>query len=402
MKIYKVGGCVRDYLLGIEADDIDYVVVGSTPEEMLKMGFSQVGKKFPVFLHPKTGEEYALARVNTKIGNGYQDSSFDFLPSVTLEEDLGRRDLTINAIAQDHENNIYDPFDGKTDLKNKILRHINEHFKNDPLRAIRLARFKAKFYDFSIDLETVKLLQEINDSNELLNIPQQRFRDETIKAFKQDHYLYYLKTLQLIGSTSWNTLNLLFPIFDLDRTKPIKFNKSIVNEIHNNTKYNNLEEKITYLILKSHENKEVNILELLNNLQNYKFNNNIIRFVKISINIDLFIKKQLLNNKTLTKPSLDWFDVFSKFGYNQRPEEFIKCYKLIYQYYTDHKQNEKIPNLNLIKMWHDDTILNVHEFLIKNSLDPKDKNTAIYILLEKNKIYKEYVEKYKHKKVHKF
>ena len=134
MKIYLVGGAIRDQLLGISVKDKDWVVVGSTPEEMRTKKFKQVGKDFPVFIHPKTGEEYALARTERKSGHGYTGFEFDTNPNVTLEEDLARRDLTINAIAQDKDGKIVDPYNGQEDIKNKKLRHVSDAFSEDPLK----------------------------------------------------------------------------------------------------------------------------------------------------------------------------------------------------------------------------------------------------------------------------
>ena len=140
MKIYKVGGAVRDSLLGVRSADNDWVVIGSSPEEMMANGFKPIGKDFPVFLHPDTNEEYALARTEKKSGTGYHGFTFYFGKDVTLEEDLSRRDFTINAIAEDKEGNIIDPFNGKHDINNKLFRHVSDAFYEDPLRAIRLAR----------------------------------------------------------------------------------------------------------------------------------------------------------------------------------------------------------------------------------------------------------------------
>ena len=169
MKVYLVGGAVRDKLLGIPVKEKDWVVVGSTPQEMKDKGYKQVGKDFPVFINPKTGEEYALARTVKKIAHGYKGFEFYCSPDVTLEEDLKRRDLTVNAIARDHEGNIYDPFNGIEDLNNKVLRHTSKAFIEDPLRALRLARFKSheKMCDFSIHTTTESLLQSFADTNEL-------------------------------------------------------------------------------------------------------------------------------------------------------------------------------------------------------------------------------------------
>jgi len=152
MKIYLVGGAVRDKILGIPVSDKDYLVVGSSPKEMVKLGFKPIGKDFPVFLHPKTKEEYALARTERKVGKGYHGFKFYTSPDVTLEEDLRRRDITINAIAEDEDGNIYDPFNGVNDIKNKIIRHVSDAFIEDPLRVLRVARFTALDVEFKVKI----------------------------------------------------------------------------------------------------------------------------------------------------------------------------------------------------------------------------------------------------------
>ena len=167
MKIYEVGGAVRDTLLGTKPNDKDWVVVGSSPEEMTALGFKPIGKDFPVFLHPETKEEYALARTERKSGHGYHGFNFYFGKDVTLEEDLSRRDFTINSIAKDDKGNFIDPFSGINDIKNKIFRHVSDAFSEDPLRAIRLARFKTYDHlkDFTIHSKTEELLRKIVKSN---------------------------------------------------------------------------------------------------------------------------------------------------------------------------------------------------------------------------------------------
>ena len=186
MKIYEVGGAVRDSLLNKDAKDKDWVVVGSSPEEMIAKGFKPIGKDFPVFLHPETNEEYALARTERKTGKGYHGFNFYFGTEVTLEEDLSRRDLTINAIARDSDGKIIDPFNGLNDIKNKIFRHVSDAFSEDPLRAIRLARFHTYEHlkDFKIDSKTIKLIKAIVDSGEIANLSPDRVWVETELAIK--------------------------------------------------------------------------------------------------------------------------------------------------------------------------------------------------------------------------
>ena len=161
MEIYLVGGAVRDALLGLSGSDRDWVVVGATPAQMLAQGFVPVGRDFPVFLHPESREEHALARTERKTGMGYKGFVVHTSPEVTLEQDLARRDLTINAMAQDVHGRLIDPYGGQTDLARKVLRHVTEAFREDPVRILRLARFAARFGDFQVAPETLALCQEM-------------------------------------------------------------------------------------------------------------------------------------------------------------------------------------------------------------------------------------------------
>ena len=197
MKIYEVGGAVRDALLNEEAKDKDWVVVGSSPEEMAAKGFRPIGKDFPVFLHPETNEEYALARTEKKSGQGYHGFNFYFGKEVTLEEDLSRRDLTINAMAKDDDGKIIDPFGGRKDLENKIFRHVSDAFSEDPLRAIRLARFHTYEHlnNFEITEETKKLINEIVDSGEIAKLSPNRIWTETERALSSSNPNIYFKIL---------------------------------------------------------------------------------------------------------------------------------------------------------------------------------------------------------------
>ena len=186
MKIYLVGGAVRDKLLGLDPKDRDYVVVGSTPEEMEANGFTRVGADFPVFLD-KNGDEYALARTERKTGPGYKgfDTSFD--PSTTLKDDLSRRDLTINAMAQDPDTGkIIDPFGGQRDLKDKVIKHVSDAFGEDPLRVLRAARFAARF-NFTIAPETKKLMSKLSASGELSSLTSERVWKEASRAMMEKH-----------------------------------------------------------------------------------------------------------------------------------------------------------------------------------------------------------------------
>lgn len=185
MKIYEVGGCVRDRLLGLEPKDVDYVVVGATPDQMIERGFQQVGASFPVFLHPATGSEYALARTERKTAVGYNGFITDHNPSVTLEDDLRRRDLTINSMAYDQDTNtVIDPYGGRADLQAGILRHTSEAFAEDPVRVLRTARFAAR-YGFTIADETLELMDRVVP--ELDFVPAERIWTEMEKGLMEAH-----------------------------------------------------------------------------------------------------------------------------------------------------------------------------------------------------------------------
>ena len=211
MRVFLVGGAVRDQLLGLEVKDRDFVVINSTPEHMLAQGFNQVGKDFPVFLHPKTGEEYALARTERKQGIGYTGFSCYAGQDVSLEDDLARRDLTINAIAQSADQQLIDPYGGQQDLEKKILRHISPAFSEDPLRVLRVARFAARFakLGFSIAEETQQLMANIAEGDELQSLSPERIWTETEKALQTDSPQTYFQVLRDCGG-----LAALFPEVD--------------------------------------------------------------------------------------------------------------------------------------------------------------------------------------------
>ena len=195
MKIYLVGGALRDKFLNIPIKDKDYVVVGSTPEEMIKKGFKPIGKDFPVFIHPITKYEYALARTEKKIGIGYHGFKFYASPNVSLNEDLKRRDLTINAIAQDGDGNIYDPYSGQADIKKRILRHVSDAFVEDPLRILRIARFASLDEEFVIHKDTFNLLKKMVLDGELKSLAVERVVVEIKKGLtgkKPSRMFHYL------------------------------------------------------------------------------------------------------------------------------------------------------------------------------------------------------------------
>lgn len=220
METFLVGGALRDKLLGIKSFDNDYVVVGSTPEKMQSLGYRAVGQSFPVFLHPTTNAEYALARVEKKVGAGYKGFECFFDETVSLEEDLSRRDLTINAMAQDSSGQVIDPFNGQTDLKHRILKHVSAAFVEDPVRILRAARFAAKFaeFDFKIADETNALMYKMVKQGEVNALQPERVWKETQKALQTSRPQVYFECLRRCGA-----LEIIFPeinnLFGVPATK---------------------------------------------------------------------------------------------------------------------------------------------------------------------------------------
>lgn len=231
MKTFLVGGAVRDALLRLPVKDKDWVVVGATPDAMLAQGYQQVGRDFPVFLHPQSREEYALARTERKSGNGYTGFVTWFAPEVTLEQDLKRRDLTINAIAQADDGALIDPYGGQRDLANRTLRHVSAAFNEDPLRVLRVARFAARFahLNFRIAEETQALMRDMTTSGELAHLTPERVWKETEKALLTHNPQVYFQVLRDCGA-----LQVLFPELDnlFGVPAPVKWHPEIDTGIH--------------------------------------------------------------------------------------------------------------------------------------------------------------------------
>lgn len=231
MKTFLVGGAVRDALLRLPVKDRDWVVVGATPDNMLEQGYQQVGRDFPVFLHPRSREEYALARTERKNGKGYTGFVTQFAPDVTLEQDLQRRDLTINAIAQADDGSLIDPYHGQLDLANRTLRHVSSAFNEDPLRVLRVARFAARFahLNFRVADETQALMREMAESGELADLTAERVWKETEKALLTRNPQVYFQVLRDCGA-----LQVLFPELDAlyGIPAPIKWHPEIDTGVH--------------------------------------------------------------------------------------------------------------------------------------------------------------------------
>ena len=231
MKVYLVGGAVRDQLLGIPFKEHDWVVVGARPEHLLSQNYRQVGRDFPVFLHPKTNEEYALARTERKSSPGYYGFECNYSDSVTLEEDLARRDLTINAMAIDENNNLIDPYQGQSDLSNKLLRHVSPAFVEDPVRVLRVARFAARFHHlgFSLANETRQLMYTMVKNGELEHLVSERVWQEWQKSLQENNPEQFILTLR-----SCDALRVIFPEFDVlfGVPNPYKHHPEIDSGVH--------------------------------------------------------------------------------------------------------------------------------------------------------------------------
>ena len=329
MKIYEVGGAVRDSILGIDPVDKDWVVVGSSPEEMIANGFKPIGKDFPVFLHPKTNEEYALARTEKKIGVGYHGFNFHYGKEITLEEDLSRRDLTINAIAKDDKGKLIDPFDGMSDIKNKIFRHVSEAFEEDPLRAIRLARFHTYEHlrNFYIAKETKIMLKKIEKSNEISNLSSNRIWLETEKSLKSSNpniffevllefnlHMPYLENLKNCFCNTSN--NPLIRWSELQINNAFKLNKNL--PIPNTFLHaEELLKKLCVIDLKSNKEELINIIDKIPFKRDEALIKQLIELPNLS-------KSKLLITKLLDNIKKVDFSILSKFSSEKISREKIK------------------------------------------------------------------------------
>ena len=277
MKIYLVGGAVRDKLMGILSKDRDYLVVGSTPEEMVRLGYKPIGKDFPVFLHPKSKEEYALARTEKKVGKGYHGFEFYTSADVSLEEDLSRRDITINAIAEDEEGNIYDPFNGVEDIKNKVIRHVSDAFSEDPLRVLRVARFASLDFEFKVQKETLVLMKKMVESGELKTLSAERVVAEVTKGLEgknPDIMIHYL--------CESGALNEIFPGLNLPSDSPSLIEQQSKNfvslglAIKNNSSSLATESKIIMLLIAPYFFKDSS------NIKTMEEQGHLIKYLKLS------------------------------------------------------------------------------------------------------------------------
>ncbi|CAL4318153.1 Multifunctional CCA protein [Buchnera aphidicola (Periphyllus testudinaceus)] len=336
MKIYLVGGAVRDNLLKLPVKDRDWVVVGATPNELIKKGFKQVGKDFPVFLHPKTFEEYALARTEKKLGVGYKGFQTNHSKRVTLNDDLIRRDLTINAIAQDVKGNFIDPFNGIQDLKLRLLRHVSKAFKEDPLRILRVARFSAQLshLGFQVEKNTMKFMKIMVGTGELSFLTSHRIWNETKKAlisYSPHVYFYILRQCNAL-SVIFPEINYLYNI----KIKNLYFKNNNLGEhflfsLSNFSKFN-LSIELRFAFLCQFFIYYRYIYRINKKFKEDFFQSNLIKNMFIRLNIPIFIRKLsyissnnyfFLHNIFL-KSSKDIICLFNKIDVWRNPSIIIK------------------------------------------------------------------------------
>jgi len=328
MKIYLVGGAIRDKLMGIVSKDRDYLVVGSTPEEMVRLGYKPIGKDFPVFLHPISKEEYALARTEKKVGKGYHGFKFYTSPEVTLEEDLLRRDITINAIAEDEEGNIYDPFKGVDDIKNKVIRHVSDAFSEDPLRVLRVARFASLDFEFKVQKETLALMKKMVDSGELKTLSVERVVAEVTKGLEGENPDIMIHYLCESGA-----LNEIFPGLNSPSDSPSLIKQRSKNfvklglAIKNNPKLLATQSKIIMLIIAPYFFKD------LSNIKMMEKQGHLLKLLKLSSTNHKILKSLVDEQKNLggflLLSSEEKLDCLYRFDFYRRPNIIFEVLNIL-------------------------------------------------------------------------
>lgn len=335
MEIYLVGGAVRDQLLGLSVKERDWVVVGASVQEMLDLGYRQVGKDFPVFLNPDTNEEYALARTERKIGPGYTGFTFNASEKVTLEEDLKRRDLTINAIAQTLEGTLIDPYGGRKDLEHKLLRHVSEAFIEDPVRILRVARFQARYAElgFRVAPETIKLMSKMVELGEINALVPERVWKEFEKALSESHPEQFFSVL-----ADCNGLNILFPEIALN-------SKGMTALLHATKKTEDLTIRFAALLFDCSESQVQKICDLYRIPNQYR---DIIKLVKKNL------KTYSALNQLTAKEIVTFLSKTDAFRREKRFFQFLETCSLcenanlftIWVKYLNAAKNVKIKNID--------------------------------------------------------
>lgn len=351
MQIYLVGGAVRDKYLNIPIKEKDWCVVGSSSNDLIEMGFKAVGKDFPVFLHPETKEEYALARIEKKIGPGYHGFSFLTSKEVSLQDDLKRRDLTINAMAIDNEGNLIDPHHGLNDLENKILRHVSNSFREDPVRVLRVAKFSARFHKkgFIIHPETLKMMKSMSKQGEIQNLVGDRVWKETEEALSSGDSHIFFRALQ-----DCDALRIIFPEFyELDsssKSNSTKIQEKYTFEIleHSSNNTNNPAINFSILvfdILKS-RHKSSNAMQKAHKTLARELKNRLpipSNFIDVSSLLIQFT--ELIENAVSLSPDsiLMFLENADAFRRKKRFEEFLDAHRII------SKKNKCSSSIILIK-----------------------------------------------------
>lgn len=347
-KTYLVGGAVRDLIMGKEPSDLDYVVVGSSPEEMLEKGFEKVGADFPVFLHPETKDEYALARTERKVGNGYNGFETFFSKDVTIEEDLKRRDTTMNSIAKDIDTGeIIDPYNGVSDIKNKLIRHVSEHFKEDPLRVLRVARFAARFEGFKVAEETMELMKEMYDNGETKHLTKERIWKEFSRAIVVPEGSKFFQVLQNVGlgKDIFPLINGFMNDRNLDFILP-RIHVSIMDESLKNA---DLKERVARWSIPTFSKADMEVVNMWNNLSAPK---EVTDHVSNSCSIWNRFISDFSSLKDISKADFKLYEIIKDHDGFRRPERFIEAYSTVKNHLTMLSGNPKcIPEKEVILEW---------------------------------------------------
>lgn len=354
LDIYQVGGSVRDEIMGIPPHDIDYVVVGTSIEEMINLGFKPVGQDFPVFLHPITHEQYALARSEKKTGVGYKGFTFHTSPEVSLLEDLKRRDLTINAIAKDKQGNYIDPFNGCLDIQKGILRHVSTAFLEDPLRVLRVARFSARF-NFIVAETTINLMNKIVSSQELLTLSKERIWQETHKALMTNNIDIYFNIL--------NDISALDQI--LTEFKPLVTNKQIndkLKSLNEQMCINNLDLSVRFALICYLLNEAQ--IKTENVIKNSYINNS-------SRELALLLSKNYSQVHKLNQLSYEEiYNLIKLIDPTRKKSRYKSFIKLVYLIASKFNDTLTINNLNTLKkIISEISTLNISKIVEENNTD---------------------------------
>lgn len=358
-QVYKVGGAVRDALLGKTVKDIDWVIVGATPSLLLSEGYLQVGQDFPVFLHPVTKEEYALARTERKQGHGYSGFEVFATPDVSLEDDLLRRDLTINAMAMDAQGTIIDPYNGQHDLNNRLLRHVSDAFQEDPLRVLRLARFYARFYDegFTIADDTRELVSVIVKSGELKHLVAERIWLETHKALSERHAEQYFILLHELGA-----LNDIFPMLNQYFSEESSHRLNRVFDALSLSIVNNSPMHIRVALLLS-------LLETSGDIKQFAFDYRLPSQEKVMAEK---LQSWFGRFTSMTTIAEDWLELLLGLDAIRKPDQlfdFLACAKILSQ--VDGQLNEFLEKQSLVLSMYE-SILKIDVKSLINNVLPKD------------------------------